>query len=127
MDITDLVRSLVRKLPVSEGTVDIWNLHTTSGLLVNEYEPYLMQDFLQRIADQFPKEDTFLHNNQPLSGCTRGNADAHLRTIASCTQHVSVPIIQGGLGLGPYQSIIFAEFDGPRLRTLYMRTHRAKP
>jgi thiamine phosphate synthase YjbQ (UPF0047 family) len=32
-----------------------------------------------------------------------------------------VPIVDGRLALGPYQSILFIELDGPRQRTLFIQ------
>lgn len=41
------------------------------------------------------------------------NADAHLKTILLGSSEI-IPVADGKLELGAWQSILFAEMDGPR-------------
>ncbi len=127
MDMNSLLQRLLEPKEIDRGMLELWNLHTTSGLLVNEYEENLMADLRSRLEVLYPKNAGYRHNEQPYSGCTRANAHAHLWTTASCQQHLTIPISSGALVLGPYQNVIYAEFDGPRQRTLYMRTWEYAP
>ncbi len=49
-----------------------------------------------------------------------GNADAHLRSIL-LGEHVTVPVEDGELALGTWQSILFVDCDGPRTRRVIVR------
>jgi secondary thiamine-phosphate synthase enzyme len=57
----------------------------------------------------------YKHDDSRYSDCERGNACAHLRA-ALLGRSVALGISGGDLTLGPYQSILFAELDGPRHR-----------
>ena len=46
-----------------------------------------------------------------------GNADAHLRSLLLGPSE-TVPVTDGELSLGRWQSVLFVECDGPRERTV---------
>ena len=46
------------------------------------------------------------------------NAHSHLMAMMLSTSEV-VPIVDGKLALGTYQSVLFFELDGPRKRTVF--------
>ncbi len=48
-----------------------------------------------------------------------GNSDALIKT-SLVGSHVTVPVEQGRLRLGTWQSIYLAEFDGPRTRKVWI-------
>jgi secondary thiamine-phosphate synthase enzyme len=49
------------------------------------------------------------------------NADAHVwATLLG--EHVAVPVVDGRLQLGTWQSVLFVECDGPRQRSLTVVT-----
>jgi len=50
-----------------------------------------------------------------------GNADSHLRA-ALIGPDVTVPVEDGELALGTWQSVLFVECDGPRTRTVSVTT-----
>ena len=64
-----------------------------------------------------PERGGYRHDDPRYSDCERGNAHAHLRT-ALLGRSIAVAINQGELALGRFQSVIFAEFDGPRRREI---------
>ena len=45
IDITDKVRNFVKEGQIKNGLVNIQILHTSTGLIVNENEPLLINDF----------------------------------------------------------------------------------
>ena len=57
------------------------------------------------------------HDDPRFSDCERGNAHSHLRA-ALLGRSVAVGISGGELSLGRFQSILFAELDGPRPRSI---------
>jgi secondary thiamine-phosphate synthase enzyme len=54
------------------------------------------------------------------------NAASHLRAIL-LGESVSVPIVDGGLSLGTWQSILFVECDGPRSRRVSVTVTPSAP
>ncbi|MFQ5520457.1 MAG: secondary thiamine-phosphate synthase enzyme YjbQ, partial [Candidatus Methylomirabilia bacterium] len=102
---------------VKEGILLVNSLHTTVALFVNEFQAALMED-LNTMLDRLVKErNGYQHDDPRYSDCERGNASAHLRA-ALLGRSVAVGITGGELSLGRFQSIIFAELDGPRPRTI---------
>ena len=52
-----------------------------------------------------------------------GNSPAHLRSVL-VGESVTLPVAGGRLGLGTWQRIFLAEFDGPRPRHVVVQTIR---
>ena len=116
-DITKLVRDAVQQFPVSTGIALVNTLHTTCALFVNEFQSALIED-LKALAERLvPERSGYRHDDPRVSDCERGNAHAHLRA-ALLGRNIAVALNHGELTLGRFQSIIFAEFDGPRRREI---------
>jgi secondary thiamine-phosphate synthase enzyme len=119
-DITELVGDTVRTAPVSEGLALINTLHTTCALFVNEFQRALLEDLEDLLKRLVPERNGYRHDDPRVSDCERGNAHAHLRA-ALLGQGVAVGVNNGELALGQFQSLIFAELDGPRKREVSIR------
>ncbi len=114
-DITKLVRDAIHRSPVANGIALINTLHTTCALFMNEFQSALVDD-LKALAERLvPERGGYRHDDPRYSDCERGNAHAHLRA-ALFGRNISVAVCNGELSLGRFQSIIFAELDGPRKR-----------
>lgn len=116
-NITERVRELVRLSGLKAGFLILSSLHTTTALFINEFQAALMADlktFLERVAS---REHGYLHNCEDCSDCDRRNADAHLKAMV-LGHNLTLPIQEGAPLLGQWQSILLAELDGPRERTL---------
>src|SRR5262245_37620255 len=116
-DITPLVRDAVRASPVADGLVMVSALHTTCALFVNEFQSALMDDLRSFLEGLVPERGGYRHDDPRVSDCERGNAHAHLRA-ALLGRNVAVAVNNGELTLGRFQSVIFAELDGPRKREI---------
>jgi secondary thiamine-phosphate synthase enzyme len=116
-DITKLVRDALQESSITTGIALVNTMHTTCALFVNEYQHSLMEDLVALGERLVPERGGFRHDDPRYSDCERGNAHAHLRT-ALLGRSVAVPVNQGELTLGRFQSIIFSEFDGPRSREI---------
>ena len=114
-DITKLVQDAIQRLPITTGIALVNTLHTTCALFINEFQSALMGDLKVLIEHLVPERGGYRHDDPRYSDCERGNAHAHLRT-ALLGRSISVGINNGDLVLGRFQSVIFAEFDGPRKR-----------
>ncbi len=116
-NITDRINDVVRKSGVKDGMVHLQTLHTTTAVFINEWQDALIHDvkiFLEKVVD---REDYYRHNDPEHSDCERRNADAHMRGMLM-GQTLCLQVRNASVLLGTWQSIIFAEFDGPRNRTL---------
>jgi len=120
IDITPAVIEFARDAEVRNGFVGVFSQHTTAVLLVNEFQSALLSDigdFLRRVVDdRLP----YRHNSPEWSDCDRGNATSHLRSLLF-SNGVMLPVVEGKPVLGQFQSVILAELDGPRERTLKLQ------
>lgn len=117
LDITKQIRDIVLSANVRDGILLINSLHTTCALFVNEFQGALVED-LKTLMDRLVGErDGYRHDDPRYSDCERGNAHSHLRA-ALLGRSVAVGISDGELSLGRFQSILFAELDGPRDRSI---------
>ena len=116
-DITKLVREAIQQFPVSAGIALINTLHTTCAVFINEYQSALIDDLKGLVERLVPERGGYRHDDPRYSDCERGNAHSHLRA-ALLGRSIAVGINAGELTLGRFQSVIFAEFDGPRKREI---------
>ena len=119
-DITKLVRDIVQNSPVTAGIALINTLHTTCALFVNEFQAALIEDLKGLVERLVPERGGYRHDDPRYSDCERGNGHSHLRA-ALLGRSVAVGVNNGELTLGRFQSIIFAEFDGPRKREIHVQ------
>ena len=116
-DITKLIRDAVHQFPISNGIALINTMHTTCALFINEFQSALIDDLRRLIERLVPERNGYRHDDPRYSDCERGNASAHLRA-ALLGRSIAVGLNNGELSLGRFQSVIFAELDGPRKREI---------
>jgi secondary thiamine-phosphate synthase enzyme len=116
-DITKLVREAIQQFPVSAGIALINTLHTTCAVFINEFQSALIDDLKGLVEKLVPERHGYRHDDPRFSDCERGNAHSHLRA-ALLGRSVALGVNNGELTLGRFQSVIFAEFDGPRKREI---------
>ena len=63
------------------------------------------------------RDQDYRHNDPDYSDCERKNADSHMRGMLM-GQTLCLQVGNASVRLGTWQSIIFAEFDGPPSRSL---------
>ncbi|MGE5835593.1 MAG: secondary thiamine-phosphate synthase enzyme YjbQ [Acidobacteriota bacterium] len=117
IDLTERVMTLVRDLRITEGLVNLFSMHTTCTVFINEYQAALVADiktFLERVV---LRDAEWRHNDPEHSDCDRMNADSHLRAML-LGHSLTVQVSGGEVVLGQWQRILMAELDGPRARTL---------
>lgn len=125
IDITSWVCQCVAQSKVNNGFAVVYSKHTTAAVKINENEPLLLQDmanFLERIS---PRHGDYQHNNFSLRTVNMHtnespNGHAHLQHLLLATSE-TIPIIDGAMQFGPYQSIFFIELDQPRLREVMVQ------
>jgi secondary thiamine-phosphate synthase enzyme len=117
LNITDRVNDLVRKSGVRDGVIHLQSLHTTTAVFLNEWQDALVHDAKLFFDQVVVRQQYYRHNDPQFSDCERMNADSHLRGMLM-GQTLSLQVRNAAVLLGTWQSIIFAEFDGPRSRSL---------
>lgn len=113
VDVTNRVRESIPD-DCESGLCTAFVAHTTAALVVQENEPRLRGDLETFLGDLVPDEG---HAHDELDG----NADSHLRA-AVLGPSVTVPVVDGDLALGTWQSILLVECDGPRTRRVSVST-----
>ncbi|WP_018921787.1 secondary thiamine-phosphate synthase enzyme YjbQ [Salsuginibacillus kocurii] len=115
VDITNDVNKIVHKAGMKTGVVTVQSMHTTAGLTVNENaDPDVKTDMIRRFDEIYP----WTHSKD-LHG--EGNTAAHMKT-STVGPSQTIIVENGKLLLGTWQGIYFCEFDGPRRRTIYVKT-----
>ena len=114
VDVTHQVQSIVVQSGVEEGICILYVPHTSAAVTINENaDPSVKKDIIKHLDKVVPwRQDYYEH--------AEGNSAAHIKSsLLGCNQTV---IIKGGkLLLGTWQGIYFCEFDGPRLRKIYVK------
>ena len=121
-NITPRINDFIASTTIQNGQVLIFSRHTTTALAINENEERLLEDikiFLRKLA---PESERYLHNDlhlrENIPPDEPMNAHSHLIAMMLSTSEV-VPIVEGKLALGTYQSVLFFELDGARKRSVF--------
>ena len=117
-DITPQISKILAQTEVKNGQVLVFVKHTTTAVAINEYEVRLLEDLKNYFARLAPKDDKYLHNDLHLRNVPPDEPkNAHSHLIAMMLNNSeTIPVIEGKLGLGTYQSVLFFELDGARKR-----------
>ncbi len=114
IDITSGIENALQNAASESGICLVYSLHTTTGIIINEAEPGLIQDLTIFMAKMVPKDANYAHNK------IDSNAHSHLQAILTGNS-VVVPVENGRLVLGTWQKVLFLEFDGPRKRRISIK------
>src|ERR1700679_1382856 len=120
INITKDLNEVVRKHGLKAGFVLVQSLHTTTAVFINEFQQALLDDIKSFLERMVGRTDYWRHNDPKLSECSRQNAYSHLRAMV-LGHTISLPVRNGELALGGWQSIILAELDGPRERAIHVQ------
>jgi len=107
------INEIMKNKNWQDGLLHIYTPHTTSAITINENADHdVPLDIVQHIQKLVPKEANFAHGE--------GNSDAHiLSSLFGASEQVIIE--NGKMALGTWQGIFFAEFDGPRSRSVYLK------
>ncbi len=120
INITRDLNEVVRKHGLKAGFVMVQSLHTTTAVFINEFQQALVEDIKSFLEKLVGRVEYWRHNDPKISECNRKNADSHLRAMV-LGHTISVPVRDGELALGTWQSVILAELDGPRDRAIHVQ------
>ena len=125
IDITDWVKGCVAESRINDGMVLVYSRHTTAAVKINENEPLLIEDmaeFLERIAprDAYYRHNDFSIRTVNMTEDESPNGHAHLQHLMlGCSE--TIPLIDGKIPFGQWQSIFFIELDHPRPREVMVQ------
>lgn len=125
IDITSYIEETVRKSGVKDGFVLAYTEHVTACLTINENDRELLEDIKENLLRLIPIDPEavkarYRHNERYSSMPGEQNTHAHiLATLIKPS--IIVPIENGRLRLGTWQSLFFFELDGPRSRTIQVQ------
>lgn len=112
VDLTGEVEAAVASSGVRSGVVHVFAPHATGILVLTENDAALLEDireFLQKIV---PKDRGYRHPS---------NAYSHLRSMLLPPDR-TLPVIEGHMKLGTWQSLMFVETDvHARRRTVVLQ------
>tara|TARA_B100001971_G_C18238450_1_gene569035 strand:+ start:240 stop:692 length:453 start_codon:yes stop_codon:yes gene_type:complete len=107
VDINGKVEEIVSKSGVKEGICCVFAAHATGAIIINEnYDHNVCIDVISALEKLIPA-GKWEHDS------VDGNGDAHIKSAVVGASE-TVPIHEGKLQMGTWQSLGFLEFDGPR-------------
>lgn len=122
--ITADLQALVERSGVRQGLLVAVGQHTTTALVLNENEERLLLDIEAFFLALAPPDRPWLHNDlhlrQGIPPDEPRNAHAHLIAMLLGNQ-LSLPVVDGRLGIGRWQSVLLVELDGPRQREVLLQ------
>ena len=112
VDLSRMVQQVVEKSGVKDGIAHVFAPHATGVLILTEYEPSLVADIKNALERLVPRRGEYAHPS---------NAHSHLMSML-LSPDKTLPIIDGQLTLGTWQSLVFVETDvHPRQRTIIVQ------
>lgn len=109
VDINDQVLEIARESKIKDGICNVFTAHATAAIIINENaDPNVSIDFLDAL-NELVKEGRWRHDR------IDNNGAAHIKA-AIVGPSETIPIKDSRLMLGRWQSIMLADFDGPRER-----------
>jgi secondary thiamine-phosphate synthase enzyme len=112
LDLTGQVQEFVSDSAIRNGMVHIFAPHATGIIILTENDYALLNDITEFLEEIVPKRRAYQHPS---------NAHSHLRSML-LPPDKTLPIIDGRVELGRWQSLLFVETDVyPRQRTIIVQ------
>ncbi len=115
LHITPKLETIVKKSGVRDGIVLVSAMHITAGVYVNDNESGLIDDIDEWLEKLAPFRKDYRHHQTG-----EDNGDSHLKALLIHHQ-VILPVTNGGLDLGTWQRVFYAEFDGRRPKRVLVK------
>jgi secondary thiamine-phosphate synthase enzyme len=112
--VTDDVARIVQASGIQEGFCLVSTMHITSAVYVNDLEYGLIEDIKEWLQGLAPSKNYRHHQTG------EDNGEAHLKNLILHHQ-VILPVTRGGLELGRWQQVFYAEFDGQRRKKVIVK------
>ena len=106
-EIIDITSAINQEIDIESGIANIFSKHSTSAIVVNENESGLLNDLEFMLRELVSDKHSWQHDR------IDNNAKSHLKSFLLSSSE-TIPISNGKLDLGTWQSVFFIELDGPR-------------
>ncbi|GAA4710953.1 secondary thiamine-phosphate synthase enzyme YjbQ [Pseudonocardia yuanmonensis] len=103
VDLTSRIADHLRSVDAREGLLNVWVPHATAGVAVIETGAGSDTDLLTALRDLLPADDRWTHRH----GSPGHGRDHVLPAIVAPS--MSVPVIEGELALGTWQSVCLVD------------------
>jgi len=114
-DITEQVKGVVDRSGIHNGVCSVFSCHTTCGVKILENELLSLADIMTFLEKTVPEGDGVVYQhdriglrNVPVD--ERVNAASHVRMLFFPSSE-SIPLVDGGLLLGCWQTVFLVEMD----------------
>jgi secondary thiamine-phosphate synthase enzyme len=112
VDLSDKVQEIVSRCGVKDGLVHVFAPHATGIIILTELDSGLLEDIKSLLEQIASSHGRFRHPS---------NAYAHLRSVL-LPPDKTVPIVDGRVAFGTWQSLVFVETDvHPRRRSVIVQ------
>ncbi|HXG36679.1 MAG TPA: secondary thiamine-phosphate synthase enzyme YjbQ [Dehalococcoidia bacterium] len=123
IDITNRVREAVREANLVNGCAVVFTRHTTAAVRVNENCPHLIQDMEDMLTKLAPPGGEYRHNvfaHSPPLNYEVPNGHSHCQQLLLGASE-TIPVVEGELLCGQWQSIFLVELDHARQREVIIQ------
>src|SRR5438309_1835588 len=76
IDLTNRIMEFVRRCNMREGFVNIWSMHTTCTLFINEFQAALLSDIKRFLETMVARDTKYIHNDPQHSDYDHMNTDS---------------------------------------------------
>ena len=113
VNIDHLASEALEKSGITDGIITVFTPHTTAGITINENaDPDVTKDLVYGMEKTFDNKKEYQH--------AEGNSDSHMKSSLVGAGETLI-VHDGEIIYGTWQSLYFAEFDGPRTRKVYFK------
>jgi len=112
IDITSQMQKIVEKSGIKNGILVMHEVHTTAALTIQENDSSIHEDTKEILEEIIPLNKQYRHSYEG-----NENATAHIKNQLLGSS-IALPIINGKLALGTWQSIFLIELFEPRKRKI---------
>ncbi len=117
-EIIDITNNIKENINIKEGLVLVFSKHTSNAICINENDDPKIYDDLLNFMKKLVPRGKWEHDKS--GKCDRTNGDAHIKSSILGPSEI-IPVKNGKLELGQWQSIWLCEFDGPREREVVIQ------
>jgi secondary thiamine-phosphate synthase enzyme len=112
VEVTEEVEKAAKESKIKNGIVFVNMLHLTVALIFQENDPTILRDLIKSLEKMVPMKENYEHDYEG-----NENATAHIKANLLGTS-VTIPLHNGSLQFGTYQSLFVVELFEPRNREI---------
>ena len=109
-DLTSVCARFLADLDARDGLLHVWVPHATAGLAVLETGAGSDEDLLAALRELLPADARWRHRHG-----SPGHGRDHVLP-ALCPPYATVPVVEGAMALGTWQSVCLVDLNGDNPR-----------